>query len=147
MWEVISAPGNLEQVHPFVTANPVHRWPGVGAHDTVEYHGGRVLERRFTAWHEGTGYDLDASDDRGPAAGVQWRLAAAEGGARLTIALTPRMLAGVPALVRPAPMAAVRVMMRRYLRAVLAGVEWRVTTGEPVRRNQFGAHPWFSPRA
>lgn len=147
VWQVISSPGYLEQVHPFVAANPVHSWPGVGARDTIEYHNGRVVERRFTAWHHGDGYDLEVTDANGPAASVSWRLTPAGGGSRLAIALTPRMVDRVPAAVRPAALAAVRVMMRRYLKSVLAGVAWRVTTGEPVRRNQFGAHPWFSERS
>ncbi len=144
MWSAISTPGHLEQVHPFCAANPVHAWPGAGAHDTVEYHNGRVIERRFTAWQDGEGYDLEASDGNGPAALVRWRLATAGGGSALTIALTPQLHA--PAGMRAAARAAFRVMMRRYLRAVLCGVEWRVTTGEPVRPDQFGRHPWFSSR-
>lgn len=146
VWRAISAPGHLEQVHPFVAANPVHAWPGDAAHDTIVYHNGRTVERRFTAWHDGAGYDLEVTDANGPAASVSWRLTAdGGGGSRLAISLTPRMLGGVPAFLRPIPLAAVRVMMRRYLRSVLAGVAWRATTGTPVRRNQFGPHPWFSP--
>lgn len=146
-WAVISAPGNLEECHPFCAANPVDAWPGPDSHDTVEYYNGRVIHRRFTAWREGVGYDLEASDANGPAASVAWRITTARAGAALTLSLTPRMLGRVPAVVRWVPyLAVVRPKMRRYLRAVLRGIEWRVTTGEPVRRNQFGAHPWFSPR-
>ena len=29
---------------------------------------------------------------------------------------------------------------------VTRGFEWYVTRGEPVPRNQFGPHPWFSAR-
>ncbi len=147
VWAVISAPGNLEECHPFCGANPVDAWPGAGSRDTVEYYNGRVIERRFIAWLEGVGYDLEASDANGPAASVSWRISAAGPGTALTVSLTPRTLGGIPAAVRGVSyLAVVRPMMRRYLRAVLRGVEWRVTTGEPVSRNQFGAHPWFSPR-
>ncbi len=144
MWAVISAPGYLEEVHPYCAANPVRAWPGAGAHDTVEYHNGRVIERRFTAWQDGEGYDLEASDGNGPAAAVRWRLAPAAGGSELTIALTPRLHA--PGAVRWAAHSVFRVMMPAYLQAVLQGVDWRVTTGEPVRPDQFGRHPWFSER-
>ncbi len=147
VWEVISAPGHLEDCHPFCAANQVNTWPGVGSRDTVVYYNGRVIDRRFTAWLEGVGYDLEAFDANGPAASVSWRLTAAEPGTVLTISLIPRMLGAVPAPVRWVLYSVgVRPMMRRYLRAVLSGVEWRVTTGQPVRRNQFGAHAWFSPR-
>ncbi len=148
VWAVISAPGYLAECHPFCAANPVEIWPGAHSRDEVEYHNGRVIERRFTAWLDGAGYDLEVSDTGGPAASVSWRLAAAGSGATLTLCLTPRFLPGGPAFARPAVnLLVVRPMMRRYLRSVLRGVEWRVTTSEPVSRNQFGAHPWFSPRS
>jgi hypothetical protein len=38
-------------------------------------------------------------------------------------------------------------MLRRYLSSVTRGVEWWVTRGEPVPRNQFGSHRWFSEKA
>ena len=47
--------------------------------------------------------------------------------------------AGASALVGP--------MLGRYLRAVLAGIEWRITTGQPVQPDQFGRHRWFSAPA
>ncbi len=145
MWAVISAPGHLVQVHPYCVANPVRAWPGAASHDSVVYHNGRVVERRFTAWQDGEGYDLEASDGNGPAALVRWRLAPAGDGSTLTIALTPRLHAPRP--LRPAAHAAFRVLMRRYLRAVLRGVDWRVTTGTRVRADQFGRHRWFSERS
>jgi hypothetical protein len=56
------------------------------------------------------------------------------------------MFGEVPTALRWAPdRALVRPMLTRYLRAVMSGIAWRVTTGRPVRRNQFGAHRWFSP--
>ena len=139
VWQLISAPGCLEECHPFVAANPVDRWPGPDARDRIEYHNGRRVTRDFTAWEEGSGYDIDISDDNGPVAGVTWRLEPDGGGSALTIAITPRMR--VPAAVR---WAVVRPMMARYLRSVLMGIEHRVTTGTPVTRNQFGSHRWFS---
>lgn len=147
VWAVISAPGNLEDCHPFCAANSVHAWPGADSGDMIVYYSGRVIERRFTAWLEGEGYDLEALDANGPVALVSWRLTAAGAGTVLTISLTPRLLGGVTALVRWLPyQAVVRPMMRRYLGAVVQGIAWRVVTGEPVHRNQFGAHAWFSPR-
>lgn len=144
---MISTPGNLTACHPFCAANPVHAWPGVGAHDTIAYHNGREVERHFTAWREGEGYDLEVHDSGGVLASVSWRLVVVPKGSELTIELTPLMLGGAPVGLRRALRAAVvGPMMRRYLRAVLRGVEWRVTTGRPVERNQFGAHPWFSRR-
>ena len=147
IWALISAPGNLEECHPFCAANPVDSWPGAGSHDTIEYYNGRSVERRFTEWYEGVGYDLEVYGAADPLASVSWRITETGAGTALTIGLTPRLFGGVPAIVRwMAYLVAVRPMLRRYLRAVLRGVEWRLTTGRPTQRNQFGAHAWFSPR-
>ncbi len=147
MWAVISAPGNLEECHPFCASNSVAEWSGVGSQDTVEYYNGRLIERRFTTWLEGAGYDLEVSDANGRVASVSWRLAAHQGTTTLTIGLTPRFQAAFPPVIRwIADRGVVRPMLRRYLRAVLRGIEWRVTTGQPVHRNQFGTHRWFSRR-
>jgi hypothetical protein len=147
VWTVISSPGYLEECHPFCTANPVHEWPGPDAADTIEYHNGRIVQRRFTTWLDGTGYDLEVCDDNGPLASVWWRITAENVGSALAITLIPRMLDAKPAVVRSLAYAlAIRPLMRRYLGSVVRGVEWRVTTGEPVQRNQFGSHVWFSPR-
>jgi hypothetical protein len=35
-------------------------------------------------------------------------------------------------------------MLKKYLESVVRGFEWYVMRGEPVPRNQFGRHPWFS---
>lgn len=147
VWALISAPSNLEECHPFCAANPVHSWPGIESRDSIQYYNGRVIERRFTAWHEGEGYDLEASDASGPAASVSWRITSDRNGTVLTVGLIPRIWGGLPTVVRWLPYrAVVRPMMRRYLRAVLRGIELRVTTGKPVTRNQFGSHVWFSRR-
>ena len=147
-WALISTRGGLEEFHPFCRKNPVGAWPGVGSRDAVEYYNGRMIRRDFVGWSEGTGYDIEVSDTNGPLASVSWRLTEAAHGATLTISLTPRLLAGIPRLLRWLPSVTfVRPMLRRYLRSVLQGFEWRMRTGEPVERNQFGSHLWFSPRA
>ncbi len=147
VWALISTPGNLEECHPFCAGNPVDSWPGIESRDTIRYYNGRLVERHFTAWHDGIGYELEASDPSGSSAFVSWRITSNHEGTTLTVSLIPRIFAGLPTIVRQlVGPAVVRPMMRRYLRAVLRGVEWKVTTGEPVRRNQFGAHMWFSPR-
>ena len=70
VWEVISAPGNLETCHPFCARNPVHRWPGADSHDEIHYLSGRVFERRFRSWIEGVGYDLEVGRPGGRTSSV-----------------------------------------------------------------------------
>ena len=139
VWGVISAPGYLAEVHPFCESNLVEQWPGVGARDSIAYYGGRVVQRDFTAWEEGSGYELDVSDANGGLAHVTWILQPEPGDeSTLTITIEPRMLAKVPVYLRWAPGLMVGPMLRRYLRSVLRGIEWRVVQGTPVARNQFG---------
>lgn len=145
VWALLSAPGHLESCHPFCAANPTHAWPGPGSHDTLEYHNGRVVERRFAVWNEAEGYDIEVSGEDRLLALVRWRLRPRGHGTELTIVLFPYMFDGLPAILRrPWYRTAVGPLMRRYLRSVLLGVEHKVVTGEDVRRNQFGSHPWFS---
>ncbi len=148
VWAVISDPGYLERVHPFCAANPVVKWPGPGSHDEVHYRSGWVYERRFTAWNEGSGYDLEIGGRGEPKSFVTWRLEpAGEATATLTITIYPHVLQRVPVVARWLPhLAVVRPLLRRYLASVLRGVEWYVLHGEPVHADQFGRHPWFSAK-
>ena len=148
MWQVISPPRDLELCHPFCESNPVQRWGGSGAADTIHYYGGWVVHRRFTVWLEGVGYDLIVSDDTGlEQASVQWRIEPESNAiCRLTVTLKLLFLDHLPDAIRwmfYRMMA--RPQMQRYLDAVTAGVVHYAQTGEPVVRNQFGSHRWFSP--
>jgi hypothetical protein len=152
VWEVIASPGNLAYCHPFCEQNPVHEWPGVGARDEVIYFSGWVFERNFIEWLPGVGYSLDIGRKGGRQTHVIWRInslheALHEGDSTLTITLEPSHLQRLPVIVRWAPhYLQLHPMMRRYLSAVLKGFEYYLTTGQAVERNQFGAHPWFSPK-
>jgi hypothetical protein len=149
LWEAISMPGNLENTHPFCARNPVVVWPGPGARDDVHYLSGWVYRREFTDWVDGLGYDLLIGAEGEQQSMVSWRIAPiAPGGSSLTITIRPRTLRGsVPAwLERPAQFAYVRPLLRRYLASVVQGVDWYLSSGQPVSKNQFGRHPWFSER-
>lgn len=145
VWQLISAPSHLVQCHPFCASNPVERWPGRGSIDHIIYYNGRTIERRFVNWLELVGYDIEISDSNGRVADVVWRLSAGNSGSKLSISITPRFLGDRNAAVRAILNSAfVRPTLRRYLRSVLAGVEYRATTGKTVTRNQFGPHRLFS---
>lgn len=146
VWKVISRPGNLEQCHPFCARNPVSAWPGETSRDKVHYLSGWVYERRFRQWHEGTGYDLDICRGDEHIASVSWRITPVEvQRCKLGITVYPNALQSVPVAVRWVPhLLRVRPMLTRYLDSVVRGFDWYVTHGQPVPRNQFGRHPWFS---
>ncbi len=149
VWAMISMPGNLEPCHPFCRENPVERWPGAGSRERVCYLNGLVLERRFRHWIDGVGDDLEAGRPGGRASLVSWRiLKLGPGRSALQITIYPHLLQQVPVAVRWLPhLVRLRPMLATYLRSVLAGFEWCVIRGEPVPRNRFGRHPWFSAPA
>ncbi len=148
VWEVISRPGNLELCHPFCAENPVHVWPGAASRDEIRYLNGWVFERRFRRWIDGVGYDLEIGRPGGRTSFVSWRIMPmAEGTSALRISVYPWVLQRLPVAIRWLPYRLrLRPMLTQYLSSVIGGVEWYVTRGEPVPRNHFGSHPWFSAR-
>jgi hypothetical protein len=147
IWEVISSPGTLPLYHPFCEKNPVFEWPGPESHDEVHYFNGVVLARRFTDWYEDVGYDLEIGRSGGRTSVVSWRITPVkERRASIRISVFPHRLQHVPAAIRWLPhLVRLRPQLRRYLQSVVKGLDWFITHGEPVRRNQFGPHRWFSP--
>ena len=148
VWEAISAPGNLETCHPFCAKNPVLLWPGPNSADEVHYLSGWVYERHFQHWIDGVGYDLEIGRRGGESSAVSWRIAPIDDQkCTLSITVYPHVLQRIPVLIRWLPyLLRVRPMLKSYLQSVVKGFEWYVTRGEPVPRNKFGSHPWFSSR-
>ena len=146
VWKAISEPGNLERCHPFCAANPVHAWPGAKSHDEVHYLSGWVYERRFRRWIEDVGYDLEIGRKGGTRSYVWWRITPAGAAcATLRITVCPHTLQHLPVALRWVPhVAYIRPQLQHYLSAVVHGIDWYCTRGEPVRPNQFGPHRWFS---
>ena len=146
VWRAISAPGNLEPCHPFCEKNPVEAWPGPESRDTIHYLSGWVYERRFRNWIDGVGYDLEIGAGGGETSLVSWRIVPETGRAcSLGIFVFPHVLQKIPVAVRWVPhLAWLRPRLADYLLSVVKGFEWYVLRGNPVPRNQFGSHPWFS---
>ena len=146
VWDIISMPGNLELCHPFCEKNPVSVWPGSQSRDKVCYLSGWVFERRFRRWFDGVGYDLEIGRQGGRSSFVSWRIAPGDSqNCTLSITVYPHPLQNIPVVIRWLPhLVYLRPMLKRYLSSVVRGVEWYVIRGEPVPRNHFGSHPWFS---
>lgn len=147
VWGAISMPGNLGPCHPFCARNPVLRWPGAESLDEIHYLNGWIFERRFGRWIDGVGYDLEIGRRGGRSSFVEWRILDSENqeDCALRITVYPHTLQRVPVPIRwLAHMLYVRPRLKEYLSSVTRGFEWYVTRGEPVPRNQFGVHPWFS---
>lgn len=146
VWAAISMPGNLEYCHPFCAKNPVHVWPGEGAIDEIHYLGGWVFKRRFCHWIENVGYDLEIGEQGGQTSFVSWRIQpVGEMESVLRIAVYPWALQNIPVAIRWLPhVVRLRPLLRQYLFSVVRGFEWYIVKKEPVPRNRFGSHKWFS---
>jgi hypothetical protein len=112
----------------------------------VRYLSGWIYERRFRHWIEGVGYDLEIGRHGGETSTVSWRISPIDDqSCALCITVYPHALQKIPIVIRWFPhVLRLRPMLERYLDSVVRGFEWYVTRGEPVPRNKFGTHPWFS---
>lgn len=149
VWKVISTPGNLNFCHPFCKENNVIKWDGIGAADTIEYYNGLVLNRLFTEWDEGNGYELLIGDSAYAAAKVLWSITFVKDGISelsITINVFPDIaLKKYPKLLR-------RIIskiyflpnMSEYIKAVVKGFKYYIETGSPVKINQYGFNRMFS---
>jgi hypothetical protein len=146
VWNVITQPGCLTLYHAYCKENTVYQWPGVGARDGITYHSGLYFERDFVSWIEGVGYDLEIGPPPRKTAHVCWRVLPVYCGCcELTISVTP-LLSSDWSEERKAEYQrrSFDKTVEQYLDSLLRGVEYFVTTGEAVKRNQFGAHPVYS---
>ncbi len=146
VWDIISMPRNLEYCHPFCNKNPAQVWPGEESRDEVHYFSGLIFERRFCKWIDGIGYDLLIGRRGGRSSFVSWRIMPHDkSNCILRITVYPHILQNVPMVIRWLPHhLRLGPMLRKYLSSVVRGVEWYAIRGEPVLRNQFGSHSWFS---
>ena len=146
LWKLISAPGNLNDCHPFCESNEVIQWDEDGHIDRLVYLNGRTYIRQFLTWDEGYGYTLRIGEENGLQSFVQWEIdAISENESQLRITVHPYLLAGYPKILSFLPYQFwIIPRMRQYLRSVVSGFEYVAQTGEPVPRNHFGSHPWFS---
>lgn len=141
VWQIISNPRSLARYHPFCERNLVERWPGAGSQDTIYYYSGMVLERNFTNWIEGLGYDLVGRSNDGTVSKVSWRIEALDPDqSALTITIWPTIQPGTQDRSKQ-----LSRLLKRYLQQVGEGIQYYVRTGKPVSRNQFGSHRLFSP--
>ena len=147
VWGVISAAGNLVNVHPFCASNDVERWPGVDARDHVRYYSGIHYERDALDWLDGVGYDLALGPPSGKIAIARWRIdPIANDRCQLGIEVTSFVRSDVSDEARDRyERTVIRGAIPPYLDAVVRGVGHYCETGDPVTRNQFGAHELYSP--
>ena len=74
LWKLISAPGNLNDCHPFCELNDAIQWDEYGHIDRLVYLNGRTYIRQFLIWDEGKGYALRIGEENGLQSFVQWEI-------------------------------------------------------------------------
>jgi hypothetical protein len=149
VWAAISPAGNLTDIHPFCQRNEVNVWDGARSRDHVYYYSGVHYQREFCDWFDGVGYDLVLGPPDARTALVRWRINdsdGAAGGSEFSIKVVALLRHDVPAAEREHY---AEHMIRRplpsYLDSVVRGTAYFAETGTPVAKNQFGAHPIYSP--
>ncbi len=146
LWALVSTPNNLNDCHPFCQSNKVVQWGDGEYSDILVYLNGRTYLRRFQSWSEGSGYSLLIGEEDGPQSYVVWHIdSLGASQSRLTITVYPFILAKLPKPLAYLPHVLwVRPRLRSYLNSVLSGFQYHVESKEPIPRNHFGKHPWFS---
>ena len=146
VWQIIAAPGNLKQFHPFCAATAVDRWPGRGARDSITYYSGIRYQRNFVAWQDGVGYDIELGDRPHQTARVLWRVApTSRPTCRLSLEVFPLVKAELSAAKKQAYQDRLfGEVLQHYLECVVKGVQFFATTGRPVRKDQFGKNALYS---
>jgi hypothetical protein len=122
-------------------------WPGPDSHDKIHYFNGVVLVRRFTDWRDEVGYDLQIGRTGGRTSVVSWRITpTGEQRSSIEIAIYPHAVQKTPIIARWLPhFFWIQPQLKGYLQSVVKGLDFFITQGHRVKRNQFGAHRWFSP--
>ncbi|ETR70209.1 MAG: hypothetical protein OMM_03407 [Candidatus Magnetoglobus multicellularis str. Araruama] len=147
VWNQMISPGNAVLWHPFVKEHIAANWNGVGSKDKVTYNSGATFEREVIDWFEGIGFNLKVTENGKNEIHVSWRLTKV-GEERCNLKVTAQVvfLKKLPLPIRWAVHKfKIKPAFLSYLELSMQGFVYYATTGEKVKRNQFGAHPLFSP--
>ena len=146
LWEIVSSPNYLNNVHPFCKENSIIKWENDHHEDKIVYINDRTYIRRFVSWRDLEGYDLWIGDNNNnDQSFVEWRLEKVDSGSKLTITVYPFLLSSWPKVFSFLPyFLYINIKLKSYLFSVLGGIEGFGKEKTPVPKNKFGRHSWFS---
>ena len=145
LWEVVSSPNYLNNVHPFCKENSIISWNNDHHEDKILYLNDKTYIRKFVSWRALKGYDLWIGDNNKDQSFVEWRLEKAGSRSKLTITVYPFLLSTWPRILSFLPyFLYINIKLKSYLFSVLSGIDWYIKENTPVPKNQFGKHSWFS---
>ena len=96
LWELVSSPNYLNNVHPFCKDNPTIQWSKDHHEDKIVYLNNRYYIRKFVSWKVLQGYDLWIGSNNNNQSFVEWRLEEVNSGSKLTITVYPFLLSSWP---------------------------------------------------
>ncbi len=136
MWGVISLKSNLELFHPYCKKNNLIIWNENDSVDELEYLNGRKMIRRFVSWKEGIGYDLFINQLKKPSSFVSWRISKSNEGFQISITVYPYLFNQKNKIASFIPFyVLVHPMLKSYLNSVVSGLEFYMSSGNPVKKN------------
>jgi len=145
LWEVVSSPNYLNNVHPFCKENSIITWNNDHHEDKILYLNDKTYIRKFVSWRALKGYDLWIGDNNKDQSFVEWRLEKVGSRSKLTITVYPFLLSTWPKIFSFLPyFLYIDIKLKSYLFSVLSGIDWYIKENTPVPKNQFGKHSWFS---
>ena len=145
LWEVVSSPNYLNNVHPFCKENSIISWNNDHHEDKILYLNDKTYIRKFVSWRALKGYDLWIGDNNKDQSFVEWRLEKVGSRSKLTITVYPFLLSTWPKIFSFLPyFLYIDIKLKSYLFSVLSGIDWYIKENTPVPKNQFGEHSWFS---
>ena len=145
LWEVVSSPNYLNNVHPFCKENSIIKWKHDHHEDKILYLNEKTYIRKFVSWRPLKGYDLWIGDNNRDQSYVEWRLEKVGSRSKLTITVYPFLLSAWPRIFSFLPyFLYINIKLKSYLFSVLSGIDWYIKENTPVPKNQFGKHSWFS---
>ena len=145
IWELISSPANLELFHPFCKSNKVIIWPGKKSIDELVYLNGLTYKREFYSWEELKGYSLFIGEKEQEQSYVVWEIFDKNESNYLKITVYPYFLRNMPKLISYLPYKFIVIpALESYLKSVIGGINYYLTTKTKTPKNYFGHHKWFS---
>ena len=145
LWDLISSPSNLELFHPFCKSNTTIKWPGENSIDELIYLNNLNYVRRFHSWDELKGYSLFIGEKGKGQSFVVWEIYFKKESLFLKITVYPYFMRSFPKLISYIPYKLIVIpALEAYLKSVIGGINYYLTTKTKTPKNYFGHHKWFS---
>ena len=145
LWDLISAPSNLELFHPFCKSNKIIKWPGKHSVDELIYLNGLTFIRKFRLWDEKKGYSLLIGEKDKEQSYVVWEIKKKNESVHLKITVYPYFLQKIPKIISFFPYKFIVIpALESYLKSVIGGINYYLKSKKRVPKNYFGEHKWFS---